>query len=376
MGNDKNLAAAQQVCDDQSGYEVWRSLPPQDAKVKFEGHVDCAEETYKLTISFEPDMNLPFINNITKEDKFANEAHPEKNETCLNEGMGPGLEENIPEGMHVGQNVHYTDYSYSYKTTQQVQKATGFKLITIGAGPCGTPTQSYPHYSIHFYMVDVNDRKKMLCRSNGGYFCLPASEQCSLNGQKFNLDGQEFNLNGTGIEMCQNGSPANVPPGFKWTIDNNPAIGINAGSPGMGLHGLVPADLAGGHETPLLLMVQYDSSIVANHILLWGGTPLGQNNPGEDYSWVKETEYNCQNMEKYPSLPTKTSVDYTAEEGRTYISITGPTDQCKKSFTEVWDSTSTRPSNAASPCKLIQKSNPCERAGCTWRGNSCVPPRV
>lgn len=132
MGNDKNLAAAQQVCDDQSGYEVWRSLPPQDAKVKFEGHVDCAEETYKLTISFEPDMNLPFINNITKEDKFANEAHPEKNETCLNEGMGPGLEENIPEGMHVGQNVHYTDYSYSYKTTQQVQKATGFKLITIG----------------------------------------------------------------------------------------------------------------------------------------------------------------------------------------------------------------------------------------------------
>ena len=56
MGNDKNLAVAQQVCDDQSGYEVWRSLPPQDAKVKFEGHVDCEEETYNLTISFEPDM--------------------------------------------------------------------------------------------------------------------------------------------------------------------------------------------------------------------------------------------------------------------------------------------------------------------------------
>lgn len=273
--------------------------------------------------------------------------------------MGPGLAEHVPEGTHVGQNVHYTDYSYSYETSKKIQDAAGFKLLTIGknvfdetshlssmlslliftlfafsgAGPCGTPTQPYPHYSVHFYTVDKSDREKMLCKSNGGYFCLPASEQCSESAMKFNLDGQ-------GIEMCEDGSIANVPPGFRWTIDGNPAIGINAGSPGMGLHGLNPSDLGGSYETPLLLMVNYDATIIANHIVLWGGLPLGQNNPGEDYHWTKEMPtYNCHNKEKYPSLPVKTSVDYVVAEGRTYISITGPTAKCTKSFTESWDST-------------------------------------
>jgi hypothetical protein len=46
--------------------------------------------------------------------------------------MGPGLAENVPEGTHVGQNVHYTDYSYSYETSKKIQDATGFKLLTIG----------------------------------------------------------------------------------------------------------------------------------------------------------------------------------------------------------------------------------------------------
>ena len=173
----------------------------------------------------------------------------------------------------------------------------------------------------------------MRCKSNGGYFCLPASEQCSEAGKKFHLDG-------VGLERCEEGNFANVPLGFGWTIDGNPAIGINAGSPGMGLHGLNPADLGGSYETPILLMVNYDATIVANHVVLWGGLPLGQNNPGGDYSWTKETPlYTCQNKEKYPSLPTKTSVDYVAAEGRTYISISGPTAMCEESFTESWDST-------------------------------------
>ncbi|KAL7504604.1 hypothetical protein ACHAXN_002206 [Cyclotella atomus] len=327
-------AVAHEGCDhtEESGYEVWRSLPPQDAKVKFAGVVDCDTETYTLTYSFVPDMNLPYINDITKTDWNGKIANPESTDVCLAEGMGPGLAENVPEGTHVGQNVHYTDYSYSYETSKKIQDATGFKLLTIGAGPCGTPTQPYPHYSVHFYTVDKSDREKMLCKSNGGYFCLPASEQCSESAMKFNLDGQ-------GIEMCEDGSIANVPPGFRWTIDGNPAIGINAGSPGMGLHGLNPSDL-GGYETPLYLMVNYDATIIANHFVLWGGLPLGQNNPGEDYHWTKEMPtYNCHNKEKYPSLPVKTSVDYVVAEGRTYISITGPTAKCTKSFTESWDST-------------------------------------
>jgi hypothetical protein len=193
---------------------------------------------------------------------------------------------------------------------------------------------------MHFYTIGTEDRKKMKCKSNGGYFCKPAIAQCSQSGKQFNLDGQ-------GIGRCEdNVTYANVPAGFQWTIDGNPAIGINAGSPGMGLHGLIPSDLSGGHEPPLLLMVQYDSTIVANHIVLWGGLPLGQNNPGGDFHWSKDTVYQCHDTVKYPSLPSKTSVDYIASEGRTYISITGPTSQSKHSFSEMWNSISAPSSKA------------------------------
>jgi hypothetical protein len=155
------------ACDDESGYEVWRSLPPEDAKVRFEGRVDCDAETYTLIYSFEPDMvrdlfqtveksysltprffvsictnsprqNLPFINNVTKVDWTGATANPDKAAICAAEGLGPGLSEHVPEGTHVGQNVHYTDYSYSYETTKRIQDATGFKLLTIGTEVDGT----------------------------------------------------------------------------------------------------------------------------------------------------------------------------------------------------------------------------------------------
>jgi len=193
---------------------------------------------------------------------------------------------------------------------------------------------------MHFYTIGTKDRKKIMCKSNRGFFCEPATEQCSEAAMKYNLDGK-------GLERCKdNVTYANVPASFQWTIDGNPAIGINAASPGIGLHGLVPSDLSGGHEPPLLLMVQYDSTIVANQIVLWGGLPLGQNNPGGDFHWSKDTVYNCHDTVKYPTLPSKTFVDYIAGEGRTYISITGPTSQCKRSFSEMWDSTSSPSSKA------------------------------
>ena len=43
------------VCNEESGYEVWRDLPLVDAKVKFEGMVDCDTKTYTLKFSFAPD---------------------------------------------------------------------------------------------------------------------------------------------------------------------------------------------------------------------------------------------------------------------------------------------------------------------------------
>jgi hypothetical protein len=80
----------------------------------------------------QPPQNLPFINNITKSDWNGAIAHPEKADICLAEGMGPLRQENVPAGKHVGQNIHYTDYSYVYQTSKRVQEATGFKLLTIG----------------------------------------------------------------------------------------------------------------------------------------------------------------------------------------------------------------------------------------------------
>ena len=59
-------------------------------------------------------------------------AHPEKAATCLEEGMGPGLKENVPAGTHVGLNEHYTEYVFGYETTKRIQEATGYKLLTIG----------------------------------------------------------------------------------------------------------------------------------------------------------------------------------------------------------------------------------------------------
>ena len=48
------------VCNNESGYEVWRTLPPADAKVKFESRVDCVNKNYTLTYSFEPDVVRAF----------------------------------------------------------------------------------------------------------------------------------------------------------------------------------------------------------------------------------------------------------------------------------------------------------------------------
>ena len=177
----------------------------------------------------------------------------------------------------------------------------------------------------------------MTCDSNGGYFCEGAAEQCSASGNR-------FNLNGVGLEMCEDGTTlANVPANFTWFYDNPNFGGANAATPGLGLGGMDINDLGpiftGNVKDPLTLMVQYDSTIIGALLLVWAGTALGENDPGKDYNWSRDFVYNCHNTAKYPSLPTRESVAYVVEEGKTYVTFMGPTTQCKKSFTEMWDST-------------------------------------
>jgi hypothetical protein len=207
---------------------------------------------------------------------------------------------------------------------------------SVGAAPCGTPFQAYSHYGVYFYNIDTEFRKSMTCDSNNGYFCEFADKQCSVSAAG-------YQLNGVGLERCDdNITYANVPSGFTWSIDD-PNIGANAAMPALGLHGMDLNDLGpifqGVFETPLTLQVQYDSNQIGHFLAIWAGTPLGQNDPGNDYKWSRDFVYNCHNTAKYPSLPTTKSVDYVAAEGRTYVTFTGPTTQCKESFTETWDST-------------------------------------
>lgn len=146
--------------------------------------------------------------------------------------------------------------------------------------------------------------------------------------------------------MCADGSGdlANVPAGFNWAFDGFGPM--NAATPALGLHGMDFNDLgpimAGNVEAPLSMMVEYDSTIVGQFLAIWGGTALGENNPGDDFHWSRDFVYQCHDKVKYPTLPTKKSVDYIATEGRTYITMMGPTSQCKKSFSEMWDSTSSK----------------------------------
>jgi hypothetical protein len=85
-----------------------------------------------LLVHTSSQQNLPFIQNITKVDPNGAIAHPGKAAICLAEGMGPGLQENVPAGTHVGLQEHYTIFVAGYKTSKRVQEATGFKELTLG----------------------------------------------------------------------------------------------------------------------------------------------------------------------------------------------------------------------------------------------------
>lgn len=143
-------------------------------------------------------------------------------------------------------------------------------MYFIAAGsPCGTILQPYPQYSIHFYSVPIDTLESLTCVSGGGFFCSSQTKQCSENGRKFNLDGKD-------IPTCEDAPPGppvyqNVPKGFVWTTDNNPLIGINAGTPGMGLHGIDPSDVTRDPpdaRIPYHLMLNYDGQVIGSHVLI------------------------------------------------------------------------------------------------------------
>ena len=262
----------------------------------------------------------------------------EYEDTCAAEGFFETAPDNVltPE-QHVGLNEFYTDYAYYIDLSERAQERIGFKLATLGASPCGTFLQPWPQYSVHFYTIDTDGRKEMKCFSDGGYFCKKIDEQCGEHGRAMNMDG-------AGLPTCPDapaGPPQyqNVPEGFFWTLDDS-VVGTNAASPGMGLHGLDPSEFAPGRDStiPYTLMLNYNSTVIGNHVLLWSGFANGET--GNFTYYEKDTPtYNCPTPDR-SFLPTKTIVEYDPTEGRTSVSVRGPLLNCEgESFTEVSDYT-------------------------------------
>ena len=153
-----------------------------------------------------------------------------------------------------------------------------------------------------------------------------------------------MNMSGAGLPQCPDAPPGppvfqNIPAGYAWTIDNNPINGLSAATPAMGLHAIDPAEFAPTRspKEPYTLMLNYDSELIANHVVLWSGLANGE--APDIVPFTKETpSYNCQTEDK-AFFPTTTMVDYHEETGRTSIKIAGPlADSSGESYTEVMDS--------------------------------------
>jgi len=317
-------AYADGTCDE-TGYEVWRQAPPEDIDMS----VDVVESEdgcgYDLAIKFKPPTGLPYLNDVSAT-AFITSDPAGFNAVCDGEGRPendafPVRTADKADDHHVGLNDNFAEYTYTMELDASTKALTGVDHVTVGAAPCGTKIQPYPHYNIHFYRVSIKERMEMKCVTEGGFFCKPYDQQCSEAGRKFNINGD--------VERCEEGygAPANIPLGYSWTDDYSP-VG-NAASAGMGLHGLnprtLPPPLGGGDPTmPNTLFLDYDKEIVANHIVMWSGFPLGEATATE---YTLETPfYNCADDVKYGTRAKK--FESKVEGGYTTVSISGQTSTC------------------------------------------------
>mmetsp|Transcript_23157 Transcript_23157/g.28412 ORF Transcript_23157/g.28412 Transcript_23157/m.28412 type:complete len:186 (-) Transcript_23157:83-640(-) len=177
-------------------------------------------------------------------------------------------------------------------------------------------------------------------------------------------------MDGAGIPICPDWVPGsgppkyqNVPPGYLWTIDGNPAIGINVATPGMGLHGLDVSELAPGRDSkdPYLLMLNYDKEVIGNHIIIWSGFAKGEHPTG--YYEKTFPEYNCQSLDKN-FLPTKQVFKYDEVTRRTRVVISGPLQDCSgESFIE--KQTGGNDTNASKSSKTHKSTKALRSTKCT-----------
>lgn len=321
-----------ETCDD-NGYETLQQRPNEDVSLKLDTKVDTSTCTYELSLSFMPDPELPLLSGPTADSLLGMEEEAYR-AICDAEGFNEQVKPSVLSAEnHVGLNEHYTEYAYGIELSERAAASVGFKLASLGSGPCGSFLQPFPQYSVHFYTIDTEKREQMRCVTEGGYFCKSYENQCSDSGRR-------FNMNGVGLPTCPDAPPGppqfqDLPRGFFWTIDGG-AIGVNAANPSMGLHAVDPSEFAQNRnpKVPYTLFLNYDEEVNANHVLIWAGLARGE--APELLPYTKETPvYNCKSDDK-KFLPTGTVVDYDDATKRTSITITGPLLDCSgDSYEEV-----------------------------------------
>lgn len=328
----------------ENGFEVYRQLDPKEVDMMVETVVDKDTCMYEMSISFTPDLTLPFMD----EDSPLNGANgsianlqpfpeePEKRTAwhTLCDAEGRSEREPIPgfPNNHVGLQDHYTEYEYTMKLPKNVKKITGIDHVTMGANPCGRRTQPYTSYSAHFYYASIKDRKKMTCISDGGFICKDSEYQVCGRGLKFNTNGS--------VMTCTDGNseniPANIPAGHSWIIEQtilSPDFWgqkTNSAAPGMGFIAINRQSFASQiFDLPTFAMVGHDQKIGAILIYNWSGFSRGYSSSNDWEYQDSPITYNCQDMEKYGKLPTHVGAQYSMESGRTTYTIRGPAGKCK-----------------------------------------------
>lgn len=351
-----------------NGYEIFPQLDPGDVRMKVESTVDEGTCMYEISVSFLPDLSLPYMGDTTpvegpvgrpderttlqpfRDDPDARAAW---NTLCEEEGRFENLPAlanpigrpvtvpgNGPE-LHAGLLDYITEYTYTIQLPEKVKKLTGVDHVTIGAAPCGRRLQPYPHYNTHFWFNSIEDRKEATCITDGGFFCKDSEYQTCGDGLKFNTDGS--------FVKCDDGEPANIPKGHRFTTEKGVlqpgAFGEKTSSAvtTQGLHALNPRSLGGDLEfrsvdEPNILFLNYNKEIAGVQLFHWAGYSQGHSST-TDWVWPGSgpngsIDYNCQDTKLYGRLPTFAGTTYDEGSGRTTYTIKGPAGECK-SFSDV-----------------------------------------
>mmetsp|Transcript_886 Transcript_886/g.1171 ORF Transcript_886/g.1171 Transcript_886/m.1171 type:complete len:635 (+) Transcript_886:73-1977(+) len=331
----------------ENGLELFPPRDPKEQKMKLVQSVDTETCTYELSVSWEPDTSIPFVDsptgtNINPTWSVFTDVPDDFNEICYSEGYDESktgtVDSPLTPEKHVGLNEHYTEFSYTVFTDDKFAEVTGYQDVVLGAAPCGQGSRFFPGYSVHFYTKGIEERRNYRCNTGGGFFCKTIDEQCSERARDFNMDGDGLTCDVTGNVTRR----TNIPPGWVWAVDRVDPVpgvypdGFNAAAASQGLHAIFPFDFAPTiGDIPQHLLLNYDGELIANHVILWAGFSKGLS---RDNKFTRGFNFDDCTSEQYDNIATSVTTEYDPDSGRTIVSAHGSLKDCSgESFTKTVD---------------------------------------